>query len=390
MRVAVVGASGLVGAALCERLASGASGAEVVACVNSPGNAWRLARDPRFAIRVVDLLDAETLDTALEGCTHLVNATRGDDKVMLEGFRNLLRSASRQRIGRLIHLSSVMVYGDPPVPESQSEDAPTRTVRNTYGWVKLAQDEMLQAACRQGLSAVSLCPPNITGPFSYFLLQLVDAIGAGALALVDNGARACETVDVRNLCRAIELALESGPTDGRRLFVTDDSAATWADVVEPIRALAAGRSDIPAIGEAELRARMAAESASIPRRSLWRAVKHLASSDVRTALSGDPLLNEADRFLRELVGRFGPGVEDRLRRSIEGPIRIQGATESPLNLRLCAQQLRGVRHSCAAATREIGYRPEISFDESGRDFVAWFRAMHGMDDIYGDLARALT
>ena len=60
-----------------------------------------------------------------------------------------------------------------------------------------------------------------------------------------------------------------------------------------------------------------------------------------------------------------------------------------LNARLCSVQLRTVPHSCEAARRELGYRPEVDFEQSMAAFANWYRTMHGLDTPYADLLEHL-
>ncbi|HEY9446059.1 MAG TPA: NAD(P)-dependent oxidoreductase, partial [Burkholderiales bacterium] len=137
-RIAVVGASGLVGSTLTERLlAQGAD--EIVPFIHSSGNAMRLARRG-VELKMLDLMEPTQVEAALAGVTHVVNCSRGSDEVMLTGLSNLLAASRKHRVERFVHLSSVAVYGDPPPPESSAEDAPALPARGTYGWIKLQQD----------------------------------------------------------------------------------------------------------------------------------------------------------------------------------------------------------------------------------------------------------
>jgi hypothetical protein len=105
----VLGASGFVGAHLCERLIAAGTD-EVVPVIHSSGSAWRLARRG-VPLRSANLLDKHEIASALNGCTHVVNCSRGGDDVMLRGLRNLLDVCDGLRIAGFVHLSSVMVTG---------------------------------------------------------------------------------------------------------------------------------------------------------------------------------------------------------------------------------------------------------------------------------------
>jgi nucleoside-diphosphate-sugar epimerase len=373
-RIAVAGASGFVGATLVESLLE--SGRDVHPLIHSSGNAWRLARRG-LRLTTVDALEPRSLAEALRGCTHVVNCMRGEDSVMLDGLRNLLAAARETGVQRFVHLSSVAVYGDPPPAAAADEDGPTQPQPGSYGWIKLRQDEMVQKAHAAGLPAVILCPPNITGPSSDYLLQLVGAIQSGAFALLDDGSAPCNVVDVRNLAGAIVAALDGSRADGRRYFVTDGAPVSWARLVGTLAREA--RIDVPlrSLGIAEL---ALAPDAPIPKPSLLRAMKHLVSSDVRAALKRDPLWARLDRFALSMVRRWGGGMADSLRRSVEGPLAVpKPPATRTLNVRLCRQQLRDVVHSSARARADLGYRPQHDFDSSMRDFGTWLRAARGMD-----------
>jgi nucleoside-diphosphate-sugar epimerase len=387
MRVAVIGASGLVGATLVERLLT-QKDCEVVPFVRASGNAWRLAR-LGIELRLLDLLDRGQVEAALEGCTHVVNCSRGGDDVMIDGLRHLLQASQKHGIKHFVHLSSIMVYGDPPSPQSNIENALANPEKGSYGAVKLKQDEMVRKVAASGLPCTVLCPPNISGPYSYYMLGLVDAIRNGSLALVNEGAP-CMLDDVSNLSHAIELALSRSEGDGSRYFITDDSGATWKDVLQELAPiLPAGAIDrLPRLtveALTDLNAEPANESASV-----LRSVKHLVSSDVRAALRKDPFWAAVDTRVRRAVAAMGSSVEDKIRLSVEGPIAIPKEASGPsINARLSAHQLRSTVHSCDRAKSILGYSPPYQFVESMAAFRYWYRKHQGMDSEYADLIAQL-
>ena len=385
-RIAVVGASGLVGSTLTERLlAQGAD--EIVPFIHSSGNAMRLARRG-VELKMLDLMEPMQVEAALAGVTHVVNCSRGSDEVMLTGLRNLLAASRKHRVERFVHLSSVAVYGDPPPPESSAEDAPALPARGTYGWIKLQQDRLVAKAAVEGVPSVILCPPNISGPYSYYLVSLVNALRSGTFALLDDGSAPCNLIDVGNLSYAIELALGDGPADGARMFVTDDADTSWRSVVEGVLPLVEQGSPVPRIGREQLTGDPPA-GRERPL-SLMRSLKHLVSSDVREAMRKDPLWEKVDFAVRRSVARMGKSMESRLRLSVEGPIKVaKAASRQRWEPALCRQQLRGVRHSCELAKRRLGYRPVYSVPQSMQAFRNWYRASHGMDTAVWPLLREL-
>ena len=115
-RIAIVGASGFVGAALIERLyfdEAWRDRFEFVAFIRGFGNAARLTRLP-VKIEPLDLLDFPRVRSALGGFDAVVNCTRGDSALMLKGLGNLGRAMEHNRVHKFVHLSSVAIYGDDP------------------------------------------------------------------------------------------------------------------------------------------------------------------------------------------------------------------------------------------------------------------------------------
>lgn len=388
MKVAVVGSSGFVGAALIERLLM-RSDVDVVPLIHSSGNAWRLARRG-INLKPVSLLDRAALRKALDGCTHVVNCSRGGNDVMIRGLGNLLAESKSLGIQRFVHLSSVAVYGDPPPATSVTEDAPARPTKGSYGAIKLAQDEMLVKAARSGLPTVSICPPNISGPHSYFLLGLLAALRGKQLALADDGESPCVLVDVVNLAHGIEMALRGDIDDGRRLFVTDDEPTSWRMVIDALLPLTGLDTKVPSMPRRELAQRWH-EARIRPRLNLIRSLTHPFSGEVRQALRRDPIWERVDAFARGLAARLGSSAEARMRQAISGPISVPKISgESPINVQLSGQQLRGVQHSCGQAKQVLGYRPVYSFNQSMQAFAAWYRYTQGLDGEFADLLSHLA
>ena len=385
-RIAVFGASGFVGSTLAERIVE-AGKDEVVPFIHSTGNGWRLARRG-IPLRLIDVCNADEVLKALAGCTHVVNCTRGGADVMFGGLRNLLAASQKQKVVRFVHLSSVMVYGDLPHLDSRTEAAPTKPAKNTYGWIKLKQDEMVQKAAQNGLQATILCPPNISGAYSGYLTEILHALGRSRFVLMDDGSAPCNLVDVNNLCRAIELSLDATTVSGIRMFVTDGDQSSWKRLVEELTPLLEVRGTPPKVSRDDLMAFAVVDGPS--RASLFGALKHLASSDVRQALRRDPLWRKLDGAFRAGISALGSSIEDRLRLTMQAePARRQSPSCPHFEVRLCMQQLRGVVHSCELARRHIGYHPECSFSESMESFRTWYRQRHAMDSKYWDLLRRL-
>jgi nucleoside-diphosphate-sugar epimerase len=338
--VAVLGASGFVGGAFVERMLR-TPNTKVVPFIHSSGNAAGLARRG-LELKMVDLLSPVSVSEALRGCSTVVNCSRGGKEVLTKGFQHLLDASIAAGVKRFVHVSSVAAYGDTPPGEIREDQHPA-PAPNGYGAGKLQQDEAVLAAVKRGLPAVVVCPPNISGPNSPFLLDIVNNLRSGQFGLVDDGLPACELVDVDNLAYAMQLALNPEvPADGHRIFVTDQSAASWGDVIVHLSPLAEqppryllGRDEASAL----------AAPPPVPRASLGKLVRHLMSSDVREALRKDPLIADAEMWGKWAVRAAAPGsLQRRLRRVADGDSQPRPRARRPsVSVALLRQQLRDVR-----------------------------------------------
>jgi len=304
-RLAIIGASGFVGSALTEYAADHA-GLDVMPFCHSTGGASRLAHRG-MSIRQLDLMDRAAVDTALSGVDYVVNCSRGGDRLMLSGLENLLHACSKGSVKKLVHLSSVAVYGDPPPASSTNEDAPTEPAPRSYGATKLAQDRLVQRAASKGLPSVILCPPNIIGPYSDYLTDIIQSIETGRFRYIDGGHRCINVVDVNNLSACMINALRSEIIDGRRLFACEPADVNWLDLTMELEPVLRDHPAIPSISSEMFVDGGAAPGPSpLRKQGLASALKHLASDEVRTALRGNPMWASMERISFAASSRLLP------------------------------------------------------------------------------------
>src|SRR5262249_1224162 len=119
-RVLITGATGFVGSRLCEGMAL-TGGFVPRELVHSTGGPGRTARFPSDFV-IGNVCDSRSVREAMKGCDLVVHLARGSDQVLKRGLETVLNAAQRQGVHRLIHLSSVAVYGDRPGPDCCTED----------------------------------------------------------------------------------------------------------------------------------------------------------------------------------------------------------------------------------------------------------------------------
>lgn len=370
-RVLVTGASGFIGSRLCEVMAL-TRAFEPRAFVHSTGSAWRIARLP-LDFAVGDLCDRGSVDHALEDCDAVVHLARGDDTVMRRGLENVLRAAVRHRVARVVHLSSVAVYGDHPPAESVSEDAPARWTDLEYGNAKLEQERRaLRYWKRHGLNVVILRPPPVYGPFGSFTLGLIDRLQSRGIAIVDGGRNPCNLVYVDNLVEAILLALWRPEAPGQTFFVTDPDPLTWERCLLDHAALVG--VDVPRVAAADLvrppRQRLILDS--------WRALPGvIADPELRRVVTRIPVVKRTNDLLYRWFQALSEQTKETIRLSLRGPDRV--VRQRPFEPRFRADdpyiaiQRRGVAHSCDKARRLLGYTAPVTYADGMRLTADWLR-----------------
>lgn len=362
-----------------------------VAIAHSTGNAWRLARRG-IPVKMCNTLDPQSIQNALAGCDIVVNATRGDDTVMLKGLENLLAEARTAGVRRFIHLSSILVYGNPPHSTSVTEAGQETNETSGYGAVKLAQDRMIARASESGLSSIILCPPNIGGVGSHFMLNLVNSIGAGRIAVVDGEPTVCTLVDVDNLCNAIEIAFEKGSDNGERFFVFDEHPLTWPDLLTATATALDLPKDFVNVSRSEVRARWDQFNRPPPRGSPKTLLKLLSSSPMREAMRKDPFYFRLESKAKKVVRNLVPRAETKILLATDGtPSWPRRDSFARFDVPLLFQQLREVRHSDARARQTLGYAPAHSTRSSVDAFAGWYRTLAGWDrPQFSDMSRLAT
>jgi predicted dehydrogenase/nucleoside-diphosphate-sugar epimerase len=214
-RVLVTGAGGFLGCRTVEILRE-RYGWDVVALVRTPASAARLARWPGEIV-VGDVCSPDDMRRAVDGCDAVVHCAVGTTwppdaarKVTVEGTRIAAEAALKTGVRRFVHISTLFVHkrdGGGRIDESVPLEPPAG---DGYGHAKLAAEQALRRVSAQGLSAITLRPVRIYGPFSRtFTVRPLEAIGRGQFALRGDPDVPANMVYVDNVVEAIARAVEA-------------------------------------------------------------------------------------------------------------------------------------------------------------------------------------
>jgi predicted dehydrogenase/nucleoside-diphosphate-sugar epimerase len=378
-RVLVTGASGFIGARLCERLHFTGDW-QVRALIRNPSRAVRLARMPiEFAIG--DLSAPADLERALEGCESVVHAGIGtswreSDRVAVnvEGTRNLVNAALRAGVKRFVHISTIALYGD-QVTGTITEETP---IRPKPGWdyaeSKYAAEQIVLEAASRGLPAVVLRVAVVYGPHNMTIVtRPLQQLTHNRLVLVDCRGVPSNTIYVDNLCQGIQRSLDAGPdVNGQIFLLSDDDGFTWGEYfgyfAERLGATVQHVSKNPAAAAASV------ESPSLLGR--WsRGTKDLVSSREMKALArrvyqsdpwGTPARWGVETFpnaVRKLASLVRPEEAFVYRPNPSSGEDPGVFAMDPIHARVCAEK----------AARMLGFQPAVTRRRAMELTLAWAR-----------------
>jgi nucleoside-diphosphate-sugar epimerase len=190
----VTGATGLLGSHVAEQLV--ARGERVRALVR-PTSDVAFLRQLGVDLAEGDLQAPDTLTHALDGAEMVYHcaARVGDwgtwadfQTQVVDATRNLVAACRSAGVGRLLHVSSVAVYGHPPARERITEDEPLGQrlrLLDHYCRAKALAEQLVRAA---GTAATIVRPSWVIGPRDrHSLPRLVHALRGGWVKIQGTG-----------------------------------------------------------------------------------------------------------------------------------------------------------------------------------------------------------
>lgn len=231
----VTGAGGFIGLRVCE--VARARGHRVRALELDLEGARRAAAAGAEVV-IGDVADPAAVRAACAGAAAVVHAAavvREDgprelfERVNVEGTRLVATAARDAGARKLVHLSSVMVYGF-AYPAWVTEAGPLAGDGHPYNQTKIDSENALVPIVRPGaFDAVVLRPGDVYGPGSQpWVVRPLDLWRRHLFALPDRGLAFLNHLYVDNLVDAIFLVLERDDTVGP-YNVTDGRATTCAE-----------------------------------------------------------------------------------------------------------------------------------------------------------------
>lgn len=241
MHVLITGGGGFVGSHLVEsQLGQGHRVRTVDLHVEHLAH---LAGHPLLEVVVGDMTDAAMVTQLVDGIDvvyHLASAhlqTSVPDarywEVNVEGTKRLLQAASAAGVTRVVHCSSVGVFGeitDPPADET----TPCRPT-NIYERTKLAGEQAALAfAQHAGLPVVVVRPAWVYGPRCPRTQKLFHTINKGRFVLIGNGQALRHPIYVSDAVAGLEVCATADTAPGNVYVIAGATPVTVATLARMI------------------------------------------------------------------------------------------------------------------------------------------------------------
>jgi len=247
-RILVLGAGGFIGRRVIDDLARDPSVTPVAATRGA-----HAAEFPRGVEMVtLDATNAVDLARTLENAAGVVNCVAGSMRSIVDGARALAAAArSRERSLRIVHLSSLAVYGT--ATGIVDESSTLLGDLDEYSGAKVTAESALGGLA----SLVTLRPGIVYGPGSpLWSVYIGRLLAAGRLGnLGTDGEGICNLVFIDDVVRAIKRALTYPGIEGGVFNLSGALAPTWNDYFR-LYALALGATPVRAVSKLRLAAEM--------------------------------------------------------------------------------------------------------------------------------------
>jgi nucleoside-diphosphate-sugar epimerase len=242
----ITGATGFIGGHLARRLVHDGQPVRVLC---RPGSDARLPAElaGRVEVAIGDLRDRGSLVRAARGTTRVFHCAGhvsdwGSDEtfhaINVQGTRWLLEAAKAGGAGRVVHLSSIAVFGT-PAPAYFDDESPYGAGDDGYSRTKIEGEKLVVALERElDLPVAILRPAVVYGPGGTWLEQPLRMIEDHAMFLLGGGRGTCHPCYIANLVDAIVVAAEHPGAVGQGFIVADGEAISFRDYFAAVASIA--------------------------------------------------------------------------------------------------------------------------------------------------------
>jgi len=233
MKILIIGATGFIGGRLAEILSLN-SDVQIRALVRNFTTASRLAC---LNVEMIhgDVTILEDVAEAAKGCDIIFNCAygKGNRKVQYQvnvgGVRNIMEAASLQGIRRVVHTSTVSVYG-PIIDGDVDESYPHRPKhKDNYGVTKLkGEREALRLGKEKGVEISVIQPTIVYGPWApSWTITPLNQLKTGKVILPEGGL--CNAVYIDDVVQGLILAAQKKASVGETFIISGEKPVSWKE-----------------------------------------------------------------------------------------------------------------------------------------------------------------
>jgi nucleoside-diphosphate-sugar epimerase len=231
-KVLVTGAGGFIGSRIVEMMHDMG-----FATVRAGVRRWAAAaRIGRFPVEIVqcDVTDLAQVRAAMQGVEWVVHCAVGNRDVTVRGTDNVMQAARDARVQRVVHLSTIDVYGD--VIGETTEDSPLIPTGSAYGDSKIEAEQLCRRYQAEGLPVVVLRPTIVYGPHSaLWTIEFAERLQVHPWPFAKDFCQGiCNLVYVDDLVYAVMLGLTRPEALGQAFNVNGPDRPTWQDYFEAL------------------------------------------------------------------------------------------------------------------------------------------------------------
>lgn len=249
MNVFITGASGFLGTNLSKQLL--AQGHEVTAMIlpSESSDVFNFI-DNKNSFKIVrsDITERASLEDVFNGHDAIIHlaATVGYgvswelcQKINVDGTANVVTEAVRQRVPRIIHMSSVSVYGRYN-EDVITEDTPFKKINDPYGDTKIDSEIIMRQICQDNSIDLTILRPTVIygkGEKKFFP-KLMDNLLSGKAKFIGDGKNRVDLIHISDVVNFIISILSDTRSYGQAYNLANDKSLNWEEMLNYLSDLA--------------------------------------------------------------------------------------------------------------------------------------------------------
>jgi predicted dehydrogenase/nucleoside-diphosphate-sugar epimerase len=380
--ILILGGTGFIGGRLIESLIQNST-ANIKVLVRSYS---KMSNISRYPVEVIfgDIKEREILSKATRDCDYVFNCCHGKGstsekkQVNIEAPKLLVEEAAKNKVKKVIHISTVSVYGNIADGVISEESVSKVTRREIYGYTKKKGEELaLKLSRKLGLSLTVIQPTAVYGPGApSYITDPIKTLKSNRIILIDGGNGLCNAVYIDDLVNALLLAALSANASFEKLLISGkEPVVTWKEFYGALENMLGFQSTI-AMSSQELinfRKHMRKKQSTLSQ------IKGLINEEFRgnARIVKFPFISRSISLVRSIIPRSVTEVIKSKIMGEKGDYDSQSVVEEKPIISYSRYQEDFFRSKASVnigkASRLIGYKPKYDFQEGMKKTSLWVK-----------------